>query len=182
MNCRILSNNSGFRALIGCTKSQIVKKRFDQMLIFKEVDSKKFVEDIFKKIEKSTKKSLSGFLIPLKKQNGFLSLNTCSLKLTIGTEKHRYLVVVCHEEKFVKPKAELIVDDSGQIIAHNSSLVTIFGMDKHRLKDEGILKIDKLVDMKIEHLEKYSGKPEYEVHSLLCKDQIQKSKKIKKNF
>lgn len=123
----------------------------------------------------SPKNIISGEILPLMKKNGFLHVSACDLKLNYDGEKNEYVTAVCYNDKFINPKAQILVDKSGAILCHNASLASVFSLNKLMLGHMGVKKIEELVDFNMSKIKRSTLKTPIET-SLVIKKSFLESK------
>lgn len=163
---------------MGCTRSEIMKKGLEDLIPVEDEIARKYLKEIFKKVEKSPKKLMTGKILPFLKKNGFLVVNVCDIKFNSDNDKQKYLTVVCHQDKFVRPKAQILIDEKGNILAHNSSVSTVFGAKKLILNDMKIDNIQNLINIKMKDLKRIMAKKTLYVNSLLDKKYLEEGKEL----
>lgn len=149
------------------TLSEFTKKNLEDLIPMKNDLARKYLEEIFQKVEKNPKKILKGKILPFLKKNGFLMVNVCDIKLSKDTDNQKYLTVICHQDKFIQPKAHILIDEKGSILTHNSSVCSVLNTKNIFLSEMKIKNIQQLIDIKVKDLKKISSQKNLKINSVL---------------
>lgn len=117
----------------------------------RERTQQKFIKNLVEEVESSflKKGTLTKYPIPWLKQNGYLTVKYCDIKILLNPEHKKTIAIFLNHTKNFNCIGNILVEKKGDVVSWDSPTPSILNLKSPNIFELGIKNISQLLDLEI---------------------------------